>query len=718
MIRSSTTQKLQEYLWSPQCGAGLRGRLVTFKELVVTKLCDLIAQKYEYLQHIPHKFLGVVAHIYAGEDVSVARRICLESLAVVDGIIADGAAHKLHRVTVFLAVGGSNQVRLELQRFASGGDLGPSARAELMKYAMASLVSRRVEAVHSRVKSHGGKAMNHAPPLINARVRRPELIKQLDCAAFFAFAVGHYRDRSIGKKLLQFTFQPTSRWRIQLLSPKQVRAHIFQFSAEAQTQNVDDALAMGAKVKEAIAVHTKPDVLVISPVQTMIVDFMKDQFAVRDVLWSIPQDFVSRDADAVVPGNQSELAVAIRDAVRVPAPGAAEPEPHRLLFFRVVAARPETKKVALPAHMQFRRTLVRVQHMEVCSQTADFVSVKNGSQNNDVIDLLKICGVGDLTYLRRWAVCYSAAIPKLNNQALEYLHGLDALGPVPRPDSDHAQLQMVAFDNGHPADAQSSMSMASDMFDTLLAHKIDHQLAVVPITSLPTFSMTVAKSLQRCGALDLVEDEFGELCLALAPNQICWQSHVDWQSNGNMLSAEHLSGAKNKLSSLIRLLVSGWDLCADFPAEIAVDSPRHVQEAILSRPLSCLAALVNFNDIVVERHAGKILMAQCDGYYRCLDRLGDQFNEHILAFKVTCASIGVWAAGGGNLFNKALIPNWQTCLQLSSHCECVSNGEPKFDNSAHLRYLPPMAVHFINVNMFIPRRLGRLPCLARLSSYA
>ena len=164
--------------------------------------------------------------------------------------------------------------------------------------------------VHSRVKSHGRKVTYHLPSLINARIRRSELVKSLGDGAFFAFASGAYRSRLLIRRVLGFSFPASQRWKLQTMTQKQLREHLYMYSMEAQTQDLVGVMVDGSTVQEATKVLMKPTIVERSPIQFMLVDFAKDQLEMEGVTWSVPAAFFTRTVAAAVPDNLTQCAMA------------------------------------------------------------------------------------------------------------------------------------------------------------------------------------------------------------------------------------------------------------------------------------------------------------------------------------------------------------------------------------------------------------------------
>jgi hypothetical protein len=143
-IRAAASNRFSEYLASEACTLEIRRDSIGFFEQVKQSVASILLSKLSYLNEVPYKFLGVIAHLVGGQSIDFARECCRQCLAERDRIISE-CPHKLHRVAVFLSVGHANQCRVDLEVFAAGGKLGAHAVTELRKYAMASLALRETK---------------------------------------------------------------------------------------------------------------------------------------------------------------------------------------------------------------------------------------------------------------------------------------------------------------------------------------------------------------------------------------------------------------------------------------------------------------------------------------------------------------------------------------------------------------------------------------------
>ena len=119
---------------------------------------------------------------------------------------------RLRRVVVHLFVGDDNPVKSSLLELATSSDplrAHPLAYIEIRAYAMATLVSRRIEALRACVKYYGKSATRMSPPCFNMRLRKAYVEKRLVVGSdFYTFVCSMCRTRSLMGRLLSYGVLP------------------------------------------------------------------------------------------------------------------------------------------------------------------------------------------------------------------------------------------------------------------------------------------------------------------------------------------------------------------------------------------------------------------------------------------------------------------------------------------------------------------------------
>lgn len=146
------SKRLRIYLAG--CQAALRTELLEMATSMKNTMVMVLKLKYDFLRHTPYRLLGAIGDEYAGMPLASSRRYVADCLAERDAALEGDRKERLHRVAHFLTVGENNVVRQQLEVFARGtAPLGREAKWELEQYSLAMVATRRVESVHSHIKS-------------------------------------------------------------------------------------------------------------------------------------------------------------------------------------------------------------------------------------------------------------------------------------------------------------------------------------------------------------------------------------------------------------------------------------------------------------------------------------------------------------------------------------------------------------------------------------
>lgn len=662
-ISNATSAALNEYLGSQGLTDELRASFIAFGQRTKDTLISIINSKLQYLNSIPYKFVGILSHILDSYDIENSRRVCRECLAERDAAVTAGRAGRLHRVVAILAMGSDNQCRIDLESFARGGPLGPYAMAELMHYAMASLVTRRVEAVHSQILHHCKRATYHLPSLINARVKRAELTAALESPSFFGFAVANYRKRNLARDLLKFTMAPKKQWLVQVMPLHELKGHIFLFSPAAQHRDLCAEKKATAEIIKTTAASRKPVLQDLLAMSSWVVSFMKESFEmVPGSLWSLPSAALRRSAPAALVASVRDLAASIAGAIQNETLLSAEFR--HLVFFRVLQAKPEAKKYVTLAHTEVHRSIVEV-------RTYDMVGFDHGSGvvlrpgAAMQIDLALLCTVADISSLWRWAVVVNRPCAQLDRRALLGIEASEALQDdtlpygqeAPPPLASLAQQALHTLVSAQKAvvDPSSPPEIMDDGTQDVSGDVPD--CGSVLASSLDFFDGPAFDLLVRSGVVVRSTDSFGELLLRVEPQRCLWSLESIASEPEMAWHVAEPGCTASRLHCWVSLLKVGWELSDDFVGTYTQRSPKRLHKSILSRPMSCLCALLDFNNIVVTKGAGQICMGMPDPYYKallnleCLRGFHEQENFALFGnkeFRLLAAgkTVGQLSAGG------------------------------------------------------------------------
>ena len=203
-IGESSSERLHMLFTDMRDAAG-KATLLEAQGELRRSLVEELQDKLSFWNHMPYKALGVF-HGCCGGSRATSKRLLRECLEEHDVVVAGGDATLLHRVSKRL-FDKAQVCRQELDAYLEAHneplEAFYTAYAMLQEYALASLVERRIEQVHSLIK-RGGASMTFAlPPYICARLREAMHLKRLgESREFHDMCVAEWRSRSMLDRLL------------------------------------------------------------------------------------------------------------------------------------------------------------------------------------------------------------------------------------------------------------------------------------------------------------------------------------------------------------------------------------------------------------------------------------------------------------------------------------------------------------------------------------
>lgn len=341
------------------------GELRRFESEIRTKVEGAIRMKLGFWKSLPHSLLAIAGGMLGmtSEDASkAAARACI---AEYQAAVEDGAGAKVHRVAQrFLS--STSLLRPMLVRYADSDvplRAMPELALELKSYAMTSIVCRRIEAVHSAVKSAQKSCTRYRLAWVAARVRRLDVCRALDAGPRFReFLEAHWRRRNILKSSLRCML---GKVKLVLMSMELFFGYFYQYSNEALFADHTARKADVAAWKPHASKLAKPAVEQVDDSRNLLVQYFKHALSKPDVMWSLPSGLVASDLPEPprthVAREHLGTVVDVSEAVcstLESAGSGADFDSHT--FFQVLHARPENRKVVRPSHKPVRKTEVQV----------------------------------------------------------------------------------------------------------------------------------------------------------------------------------------------------------------------------------------------------------------------------------------------------------------------------------------------------------------------
>ena len=163
---------------------------------------------------LPCLVVGVSSNEHGGVELFTAMQVCARCLEIVNNVIAAGNMARLHRVVIHLFVRDDSPVASSLLELVSSSDPScahPLAYIDIRACAMATLVSRRIEALHACGTCFGKTATRMSPPCFNMRLRKADIETRLVVGSdVYTFVCGMHRARSLIRLLLSYGVLPKS----------------------------------------------------------------------------------------------------------------------------------------------------------------------------------------------------------------------------------------------------------------------------------------------------------------------------------------------------------------------------------------------------------------------------------------------------------------------------------------------------------------------------
>lgn len=649
-IDGASDRWVQESLAAAPDGA--RQQLRAMEASLKMSIVERLQSKFGFWRQLPHSLVGIAGCLVGVCSVERARSIARSCLAEYDEAVAAGLDHKLHRVSTHF-LGSDSGLRSQVHAFAMGVhglEAFPQLQMELMGYAMVPCVSRRVEAVHSVIQSTKRKATCQRMPWISAKVRRVDVSKALSDDPFLQWLQQHWNSRDILRKSLRCIFT----WdELRNMSGRDLYGWWYQSSVEAQFRNVElRARALEDWTAQAKK-NSRPETAAIGDGESLLLSLFKSVCSDCEAWWSAPRGLLEPGLDVALAGghggqdmalkpvalphwSMSELDVATQLCALV-AQVDEEAREHRpalaggttLLFFKVVASRPERRKVVHASHIAASRSQMSIALFAgTTPRPPSQVMVDPGAQLHANIDLHFVDLLLLLQAMKRWnPVEASESVVRLPRSACTAVESLDNLGQAPLVIFNRrTDLQPRVLDR----EAGTTANAIVAQLDRARAYA--HMDRYVLVTELDTSSPDVLDILEAHKVLVKRASEFGDVEVSLLASGVIHQQLTALDTPTLLLGIPpggDLAQAP-KLQLLALLLREGW---APRPLILGALEPGSVPEFSLNmviRSKRYYEVLVDSQQ-VWSRGCPRILHQMPDGYYECLQRYSDLQGLHALS---------------------------------------------------------------------------------------
>lgn len=532
-----------------------------FEETVMAKLMERLRDKLSFWKTLPYKLLGLY-----NPDPGRAKAAGREILTEYQTACAAGVEHKLHRVARRF-LGADSPLFDDLRAFSfSHHPLRDFVDLflEVQAYALAPLVSRKSEGLHAMVKSSHMKAPRSLIPFLSSRLRQDELVMAIADQRSFDYLSGQWRLRGYLDRALRVVIAPAERWMLKARGAGWKKDMFYQCCLTTQFKDQSANLKLNADWGDIMKPVLAPHPQVLSDVQRLFVQLMKDKFSFPGLAWSVPVALVEGDFPADTP--LENVVDACVDGLRL----SNSPDPVDIgeqLFFMVNNSRPEQRKVVLAPHVPRSLTLVEVSLLQVRRQLDDkLVVVRSGKTMQ--LDLCRFAHPTRFAKVFAWQSMERFLMNALGDNQLMALtdQDLDIGAPTELVQLDDGVLGALCEGDGSgPSSAQLFAKQCEELVFELSWSVRDRSAnewvqAFEVMGRLPGLHKDHLDAVAAASHVEVRTDEFGDLVMRLAdrdalPRQ--WVCSLGEPVSLAKLPVTNLPSA-SKLDLVLHLLRDGF----------------------------------------------------------------------------------------------------------------------------------------------------------------
>ena len=605
-VQASVQHGLQRACSVERCSE-IQRRLIAMSSAVISRVVDGLRSKLAFWEDLPYLALGIFSNEHGGAELSTAKQVCARCFEIVNNVIAAGNMARLHRVVIHLFVGDVNPVKDSLLEFVeSPGPLRthPLAYIEIRAYAMTTLVSRRIEALHACVKYFGKSATRMSPPCFNMRLRKAEIEKRLVVGSeFYTFVCGMYRKKNIMRLLLSYGVLPKGLENT--FTPRELQMRLWRWGVRDHFADTSKEIVAINVWKACSREGAAPMLAVVGDRVRLFVAYVKEQLNDPTLMFSCPAAIFGGEH----PGVDADWAVPF--VVACEEPDVADADLVGKLFFSVLNAYPEARHCVRGAHSGVSATEVVVRVHNIRQEAGVMRAMPADVRTLDVACL---AGVVVVRQLVAWRIVGGDVRVSASAVTQAYLSGLAALLPIVADDTA-ADAQPI-FD--HPARPQ---------VDVLAQYLVSNNAIVgvgeaAPLPLHGPIDLTVdhVRVLADQGILETQLDEFGEMTIAVHGQALDWGcEHILGQPRQVLhVPLRDPATALSKLSLVAELVRLGWRGAGhDLPPIIGDDCERKFEIFMLNKSRYYFKALLARAEIL-RAGAVRILHGLPAAYYKCL----------------------------------------------------------------------------------------------------
>ena len=640
-IGAATSDRFQGML--DRSRVAVRDKLLLTQSRLKSGLNAYFLDKLGFWKHGMYRTLAVFYCEQGGWSFDDSRRVLGEVLNEYDEAVRAGRADQLHRITKkYLAPGTLVRIDADKLRAGEGNSIAdfPHLYVFLQTYSLASLVERRVEQIHSLVKSHGQRMKHVLPPYLCASLRADYNISLLrNNREFYAMCIKEWRSRTLVSRLLSQRFSKSD---LATMKQSERIKRVYQSTGADEYKDLSKEFREAARFSAA-TLHHRTAACPIEPDNfRTAITYFKSVLQVG-CFYSLPTSIYS---ECVVVADNTERARTFAGANPVSEAIVAiqgEPEPFDMVdvntstYFQVKHCHPEKRvHVDMPHLPAFgAKSVIHVYECSVSAVDADGVRLFTEEGKFAELDAVRLAARMSecVQKLQVWSVLGHRSKYKPSGLQMIPIPDAPMLGVEPSqqlPSCRPSSSEAIA-----PAEPLGVRRARSDIIDVLVQKGawVRDSAPPVLLTDVDGWCLSDLRGLEAAGAVALHSSEFGELEIRLNRAGLVWTAEVHL-GNPTQLSRAVSRNVDPlivcKLDLALKLVLQGFSdgVLGD---SWTPDGGLHM-DLNMRRPISYFQCLVQRFDIITKG-AVCIPHRQKDGYYKCLLRLPASRLQAMLALE-------------------------------------------------------------------------------------
>jgi len=623
-VRSASSASFREMLVTVE--AGVAARVMQIKQALAEQWCAIVADKFQFWLHVPHKCAGGFAQ-YQGYSKLEGKRCISECFDEWHSMEDKDAGHRAS----FQLFDNSSVVSLQLHAFMSHPDSElhdyPEAFEEVQDRSLGSLVGRLIESEHKTLRYAMTRGSRYTKPAVAcARERKNQTLELLADATAKDWVVKEWHTRSHWRRLLEHVMPKDDVFRA---TPRQLHSRVYQYSAEDLFQDRSE-MSDNIVAWSAAQVAASAPALRFGLVDGAFIQYVKGRCASATLLsmpralWDLCTSETAHDLpeplDDVAELSSVGVVAALQDHPDNLPHGAALADD--IVLFEVVDARPERRTQVRMGHIARNRTSMCVMRYEVGRRDADSLN----------LELVRGCKMFDISRM-----CTAAKAEFFLQNLCRWDTGgagrqISFVPPraLPRPplqpqveDEEPSSAVVPVLDRLEPEISTRALRMGEEL---VLRRAFAENGAFVDVWELQDFDIVAIRELHALGVLEVRTDDFGENQYAVLLEAMRVEGGVAAERpvlDLRVSSPDAECLKMSKMEVVLYLGQSGWTFSEAAPPDL-LPGVHVCPPSNLLRPLAYWQCMAKSDEVFLKPGGLQhIYQFGTDSYYKCLLRLDD-----------------------------------------------------------------------------------------------